>query len=1283
MTTVAGGGCAGCTNSGSADGAGSAAMFAGDQSIVLDAVGSVAYIADKYNNRIRALALASGAVTTLAGSTRGYADGAGTSAKFFLPDSVSLAAATSTLYVSDEQNCVIRALVVSTGGVTTLAGTPGVQGYADGAATVARFNQQTGVAVDATQSNVFVADQANNAVRVVAIATGDVSTLAGGGFGGYADGIGSAARFAQPWALAVSGGTLFVSDRSNSLIRAVDVASRIVTTLAGGGGGTLSGYLDAVGTNALFAGPPAIAADARGRVYIGDYNNLIRVIDATTRAVSTLAGGGSAGGVGSGAADGAGSAATFRLPHGIAATAAGDVLVIADYDNNLVRRIAVITCTSVSASSSLTLSLSRSASWSPSAAASRSVAASPSVSESCSSSSAASLSASRSASQSASQSASRSVSPASPSVTGSRTESASVTPSLSPCVPATVVSTLATTGAFGIAYDGAGRVYIGTGGALVRVLDTLTGIVTTLAGSSPGCADGVGTSALFQHTSGVAVATSAPGTVFVADAYNHRIRAVDVASAGVSTIAGGGGGNAAGSSNGIGTVALFSTPYQVAAEASGARLFVTENAGGAANAGGVRVIVTATAAVTTLATGFTDLLGVAVDSAAANVFVASRGLGALYAIAVASSAVSTLATGLSGPNGLAMGATDKVLVANNHLGNIVSISISSGAASTLAGVVPAGFTDGLATAAKFSYPYGVAVDGSSGSVFVGDSGNNLVRRIALTCQSPSGSPSVTATRSASVSGSASRAASISRSASGSASASRAESPSSSPTRTIANSASVTPSETPSRSRSIATSASATPSVTPSRTGSVVASASVIISLTTSPSVSASVTGTVVLSTTLTSSVSPSGTGSLSASVSGTRSVSPASPSVTASRTASGSATPSLTPCVPAAVVTTLAGGGGAGGTASGNANGVGSTATFFRPFSVAADGAGVVYVADASNNLVRIIAVATGLTSTLAGGGSAGGAASGRSNAFGSAATFTNNQGVAVDGTGNVYVADTVNHLIRAVVAATGAVTTLAGGGSAGGVGSGFANGAGSAATFYWPTAVAVNSTGCLLVADASNNLIRAIIVTSGAVTTVAGGGSTGGVATGAADGVGSAATFSYPRGIAVDGAGNAYVGDTDNHRVRAVVVSTGAVRTLAGGGSAGGVGSGFANGAGSAATFRSPSGVAVCGAGVVYVADYGNNLIRAIVISTGAVTTVAGGGSMTGGGRQRPRRRHRQRGDIRLPARRRRRRRRQHICCRPRQQPRPPHHPHLPVTQPLALGCSVAQRERDALGVA
>lgn len=251
----------------------------------------------------------------------------------------------------------------------------------------------------------------------------------------------------------------------------------------------------------------------------------------------------------------------------------------------------------------------------------------------------------------------------------------------------------------------------------------------------------------------------------------------------------------------------------------------------------------------------------------------------------------------------------------------------------------------------------------------------------------------------------------------------------------------------------------------------------------------------------------------------------------------------------------------------GSANGVGATAQFCLPQGIAVDGSGNIYVADTENATIRKI-LPSGLVTTLAGTALNAGSADGA----GASAQFLGPQSVAIDSAGNVYVADTLNDTIRKITP-SGIVTTLAG--TAGKAGS--ANGIGAAAQFRQPEGVAVDGAGNVYVADSLNFAIRKI-APSGLVSTFAG---TPGDA-GTADGPSSTAQFVFPQGITVDASNNVYV--TDSNRVRKIAPS-GIVTTVCS---------------------MEASNVAVDNAGSLYVANNEGQTISRITPS-GTVTTLAG----------------------------------------------------------------------------
>ena len=323
VTTFAGSG-----SPGSADGQGSAASFYNPEGVAVDAGGNV-YVADTYNCTVRRITPA-GTVTTVAGivGTQGSADGPAATATFSAISSIAVDTA-GNVYIADPFNNTIRKLAV--GVVSTLAGTAGVSGGADGTGAAAQFNHPSGVAVDAG-GTIYVADTLNDTLRRVTPA-GIVTTLAGtAGTSGATDGAGSAARFNSPVGVRVdASGTIYVADNGNSAIRKV-TASGVVTTFAGAPASP--GSADQTGAAASFSDPYGIAADATGNIYVADFqNSTIRKVT-PAGAVTTLAG---SPGV-TGNADGTGSAARFTRPQGLGVDAHGTVYV-ADTENYAIRAV--------------------------------------------------------------------------------------------------------------------------------------------------------------------------------------------------------------------------------------------------------------------------------------------------------------------------------------------------------------------------------------------------------------------------------------------------------------------------------------------------------------------------------------------------------------------------------------------------------------------------------------------------------------------------------------------------------------------------------------------------------------------------------------------------------------------------------------------------------------------------------------------------------------------------------------------------------------------------------
>ena len=306
----------------------------------------------------------------------------------------------------------------------------------------------------------------------------------------------------------------------------------------------------------------------------------------------------------------------------------------------------------------------------------------------------------------------------------------------------------------------------------------------------------------------------------------------------------------------------------------------------------------------------------------------------------------------------------------------------------------------------------------------------------------------------------------------------------------------------------------------------------------------------------------------------------------------------LTVCLPVALalttpqIVTIAGHGNPGFSGDG---GIATAATLAYPRGVAADAAGNVYIADTVNQRIRKVTAGTHNITTVAGNGNYGSSGDGGP---ATSAELDYPEGVAVDSAGNIYIADTINQRIRKVSASTGIITTVAGNGAYGYGGDG---GPATSAALEYPQGVAVDAAGNIYIADTGNLRIRKVTAGTGIITTVAG---NGGYGYGGDGGAATSAELDSPESVAVDSAGNIYIADTDNGRIRKVFASNGYIFTVAGNAKYGFSGDG---GPATSAALDYPNGVAVDSAGDIYIADSDNHRVREVTASTGIISTIAG----------------------------------------------------------------------------
>ena len=1294
ITTVAGGG-----NPGDG-GQATAAELHGPAGVAMDSAGDL-FIADSGNQRIREVNHATGVITTVAGNgIAGYSgdNGPATAAELFEPTSVAVDSA-GDLFIADSGNYRIREVDLSTGIITTIAGNGSYTYSGDnGPATAAALNYPEGVALNAA-GDLFIADSNNERVREVNRSTGIITTIAGNGNAGYSgdNGPAIAADLWGPEALAVdAAGNLFIDDCGNNRIGEVNLSTGIITTVAGNGSYGYSGD-NGQATAAELGSPEGVAVDSIGDLFIDDTRNYrMREVNLSTGLITTVAGNGVWGYGGDGAQA---TAAELDYPEGAAVDAAGD-LFIADSSNQRIREIAsgaalvavvVPTFTSVQMSAaSLLYGQSVTLTATVTVAPPNGIAPSGGVVSFFNGSSLLGMAALHSGTATLQVST---LPLGMDVVTANYSgDDANFAASSTGIGPNSVITTVAGEGnanygyngdgilataaelnlPWGVAVDAAGDLFIADFyNSRIREVNHTTGLITTVAGTGVQGFNGDNIQATVADLYGPkGVAVDAAGNLFIAESYDevnpsagNRIREVNLATGVITTVAGNGM-PGYGGDNGPATAAELHAPYGVAVDAAG-DLFIADSPSNR-----VREVNLTTGLITTIAgngkgagTGgggyggdggpataaeLNSPYGVAVNGAG-DLFIADYGNECIREVNACTHVITTVAgngtqgyggdnglasaAALNGPTGVVVDTAGNLFIVDGGNNRIREMNASTHVITTVVGNASVGDSgdNGPASAAQMWSPEGVAID-AAGDLFIDVWGNNRIREVTSSATAATVIPAGTTTTADASSTNFGAAGNVTLTAQVTANA---------PSTATVNEGSVTftifsdglpvatyttgavsngavsdsvdltgwnagmysiravynpPAANPhfqssasAISAQLAINAAPTNTVLNASAAAVIAGQMEILTVTVTAGAGTPSGGTV----TFFNGNALLGTASLHAGMATLQiSTLPAGRDIlTASYSGSGNFAASSSVLEPNSVITTVAGNGNAGY----NGDGIQATAAELNsPNAVAVDSAGDLFIADTVNNRIREVNQATGLITTVAGNGARGYSGD---NGPATAAELNWPTGVAVDAAGDLFIADGSNNVVREVNHATGVITTVAGNGASGYSGD---SGPATAAELADPADIAVDSAGNLFIADFTNNRIREVNHATGVITTVAGNGVWG---YGGDNGQATAAELGFPTGVALDSAGDLFIADTNNQRVREVNQATGVITTVAGTGTI----SGGDNGQATATELNDPVSVAVDAAGNLFITANLSADIREVNQATGVITTIAG----------------------------------------------------------------------------
>ncbi len=737
-----------------------------------------------------------------------------------------------------------------------------------------------------------------------------------------------------------------------------------------------------------------------------------------------------------------------------------------------------------------------------------------------------------------------------------------------------------------------------------------TGTIETIAGNGKdGYTGNNGPATAAELSDPWGLAFDLAGDLFIADSNNNVIREVAKATGEITLVAGSGIGGYSGD-NGLATAAELNIPYDIAVDSAG-DVFIADTGNNV-----IREVVKATGDIINFAGNGTagyrgdngvataaELIhpeGLAFDSSG-DLFFADSGNNVIREVVKATGDIITVAgngtagyTGdkgpasaaeLNSPDDIAFDPSGDLFIADSGNYRERELVKATGDIITVAGNGTAGYTgdNGPATAAELEYAGGIAVD-AVGDLFIADDGNNRIREVV---KATGDIITVAGTGTAGYSGDGGPATAAELEYDG-----RLAVDSAGHVFVAQNFNYVIREITPAVTVTIGQS-SVLPTLTAlsASTASAAAGQSVTFTATVSD---LSAGGAIPNGGTVTFSDQNGtiGSATLVNGVAAFTTSSLATGTVTVSASYGGTANFAASAT---GMIETIAGNGIGGYTGN---NGLATAAELFGPWGLVFDSSGDLYIADSHNNVVREVVKATGDIIVVAGNGIAG-----YSGDNGSAITaeLHNPNSLAIDSSGDLFISDADNNVVREVVKATGDIIDFAGNGTAGYSGNG---GPATAAELRHPNGLAFDSSGDLFIAEGGNNLIREVVKATGDIITFAGNGTVGYSGDG---GPATAAELNGVDGLAFDSSGDLFIADVGNNVIREVVKATGDIITFAGNGTAGYSGDG---GPATAAELNVINGLGTDSSGDLFIADFGNNVVREVVKATGDIITVAGTGT-------------------------------------------------------------------------